>query len=183
FHQLVGTPLYMSPEQITLSSMDTDTRSDIYSLGVLLYELLTGTTPFDSATFKQAAFDEVRRIIRDVEPPKPSTRLSALGATRATVSANRKAEARNLDRAVRGELDWIVMKALEKDRRRRYETANDLGADVMRYLADEAVEACPPSASYRFAKFARRNRVALTTGAVVAAALVAGTTVSTWQAI
>jgi len=183
FHQFVGTPLYMSPEQADLSGMDMDTRSDIYSLGVLLYELLTGTTPFDQETFRKAAFDELRRIIREQEPPKPSTRLSSLGATRTTVSANRKADARHLDRAVRGELDWIVMKALEKDRRRRYETANDFGADVVRYLADEPVEACPPSVWYRFSKYARRNRGILVTSAVVGLALVAGTALATWQAI
>src|SRR5262249_46857034 len=122
FHQFVGTPLYMSPEQAGLAGLDVDTRSDIYALGVLLYEVLTGTTTFDQETFRRAAFDEVRRIIREQEPPKPSTRLSSLGATRASVSANRHADARQLDRAIRGELDWIAMKALEKDRRRRYET-------------------------------------------------------------
>src|SRR5262249_17901756 len=152
FQQFVGTPLYMSPEQADLSGMDVDTRSDIYSLGVLLYELLTGTTPFDQETFLTAAFDELRRMIREQQPPKPSTRISTLGATRATVSANRKADAHHLDRAVRGELDWIVMKALEKDRRRRYETANDFAADVMRYLTDQPVAACPPSAGYRLRK-------------------------------
>jgi serine/threonine protein kinase/tetratricopeptide (TPR) repeat protein len=167
FQQFVGTPLYMSPEQADLSGMDVDTRSDIYSLGVLLYELLTGTTPFDQDTFKKAAFDELRRIIREQEPPKPSTRLSSLGATRATVSANRKADTRQLDRAVRGELDWIVMKALEKDRRHRYETANDFAADVMRYLTDRPVEACPPSAWYRFSKYARRHRAMLTTAGLI----------------
>mgnify|MGYP000916168451 FL=1 len=143
FHQLVGTPLYMSPEQADLSSADVDTRSDIYSLGVLLYELLTGCTPFDPETLRQAAFDEMRRILREEEPPRPSTRLSRLGETLSTVSARRGSDPRRLDRAVRGELDWIVMKALEKDRRRRYETANDFAADVMRFLTDRPVEACP----------------------------------------
>src|SRR5262249_31931597 len=132
FAQLVGTPLYMSPEQIELSGLDVDTRSDIYSLGVLLYELMTGTTPFDSETLKHAAFDEMRRIIREEEPPKPSARLSTLGAMLTTTAARRSADPRQLGRSVRGELDWIVMRAMEKDRR-RYETANDFAADVMRY--------------------------------------------------
>lgn len=171
FHQFIGTPLYMSPEQADLSGMDMDTRSDIYSLGVLLYELLTGTTPFDQDTFRQAAFDEIRRIIREDEPPRPSTRLSSLGATRSTVSANRKADARHLDRTVHGELDWIVMKALEKDRKRRYETANDFAADVLNYLADRPVEACPPSSFYRLRKFVGRNRSTLLAASLAAAML------------
>jgi serine/threonine protein kinase/tetratricopeptide (TPR) repeat protein len=183
FQQFVGTPLYMSPEQADLSGMDVDTRSDIYSLGVLLYELLTGTTPFDQETFRTAALDEMRRIIREQEPPKPSTRISTLGGTATTLSANRQTDPWRLRRSLRGELDWIVMKCLEKDRNRRYETANSLVADLRRYLNHEPVEAGPPSIGYRLRKAARRNRAALVTAAVLATALVAGTAVSTWEAI
>jgi tetratricopeptide (TPR) repeat protein len=162
FAQMVGTPLYMSPEQAEMSGLDMDTRSDIYSLGVLLYELLTGTTPFDKDRLRQAAQDEVRRIIREEEPPCPSTRISTmLGDKLATVAAHCKTDPKRLGPLVRGELDWIVMKALEKDRSRRYETANGLASDVDRYLHDETVQACPPTAAYRFRKFARRNRAAL----------------------
>jgi serine/threonine protein kinase/tetratricopeptide (TPR) repeat protein len=167
FAQLIGTPLYMSPEQVEFSGVDVDTRSDIYALGVLLYELLIGTTPFDADTFRRAAYDEIRRIIREVEPPKPSTRLSTLEAKAPTISENRNSHPRLLGKLMRGELDWIVMKALEKDRRRRYETASDFASDVMRYLTDQPVEACPPSAWYRFRKFASRNRRGLATTAVV----------------
>jgi WD40 repeat protein/serine/threonine protein kinase len=167
FAQLVGTPLYMAPEQAALINVDVDTRSDIYSLGVLLYELLTGTTPFDKERFRTVGYDELRRIIREEEPARPSTRLSTLGAAAATVSANRGSEPRKLTSLVRGELDWIVMKALEKDRTRRYETANAFAADVQRYLAGEAVQAVPPSPGYRFRKFARRNKLALATASVV----------------
>jgi serine/threonine protein kinase/tetratricopeptide (TPR) repeat protein len=183
FAQLIGTPLYMSPEQAALSNVDVDTRSDIYSLGVLLYELLTGTTPFNKERLRTAAYDEMRRIIREEEPPKPSMRMSTLGQAATSISIQRKSDPKRLGQLFRGELDWIVMKCLEKNRNRRYETASALAADVQRYLHDEPVQACPPSAWYRFRKIARRNTGALTTAAVVAAALVVGTAISTWQAI
>jgi serine/threonine protein kinase len=172
FTHMVGTPLYMSPEQAGQSGLDVDTRSDIYSLGVLLYELLTGTTPFDKEQLRTVGYDEMRRIIREEEPPKPSTRLSTLGQAAMTVSANRRCDPKQLSRLFRGELDWIVMKALEKDRNRRYETASAFGADVQRYLRDEPVQACPPSAWYRFRKFARRHRVPLGIAALGAVVLV-----------
>jgi tetratricopeptide (TPR) repeat protein len=161
FAQLIGTPLYMAPEQAGESGLDVDTRSDIYALGALLYELLTGTTPFDPERLKGASYDELRRIIREEEPPRPSHRMSTVGQRATMISTQRSSDPRRLSQLVRGELDWIVMKALEKDRNRRYETASAFAADVERYLADEPVQACPPSAWYRFRKFARRNRGAL----------------------
>jgi len=164
---MIGTPLYMSPEQAGESGLDVDTRSDIYSLGVLLYELLTGTTPFDKDRLSQVGYDEMRRIIREEEPPKPSTRISTLGQAASTASANRKSDPRKLSHLFRGELDWIVMRALEKDRNLRYETANGFAMDVQRFLADEPVQACPPSAWYRFHKFARRNKRMLAVAGLV----------------
>jgi WD40 repeat protein/serine/threonine protein kinase len=176
FAQMIGTPLYMSPEQAEMSGQDADTRTDIYALGVLLYELLTGTTPFDKERLKEANYEEIRRIIREEEPAKPSTRISTLGQAATTVSANRKSEPRRLSQLFRGELDWIVMKALEKDCNRRYETASSFAADVQRYLHDEPVQACPPSAVYRFHKFARRNKAALMTASAVAFAMLLAVT-------
>jgi WD40 repeat protein/serine/threonine protein kinase len=182
FAQMLGTPLYMSPEQAQMSAQDVDTRTDIYALGVLLYELLTGTTPLDKNRLKEANFDEIRRIIREEEPAKPSTRISTLGQVATTVSANRKSDPKRLSQLFRGELDWIVMKALEKDRNRRYDTASSFAADVQHYLHDEPVQACPPSALYRFRKFARRNKAALVTATAVGLAVllaVAGLATST----
>jgi serine/threonine protein kinase/tetratricopeptide (TPR) repeat protein len=168
---MVGTLEYMSPEQAEMSALGVDTRSDIYSLGVLLYELLTGSTPLSRKRVKEAAYAEILRMIKEEEPPRPSTRLSDSGETLASISAQRKTEPAKLTRLVRGELDWIVMKSLEKDRNRRYDSVNGLAADVQRYLADEPVQACPPSGWYRFRKFARRNKRALVTATVIGVAL------------
>jgi eukaryotic-like serine/threonine-protein kinase len=174
FGTVLGTLEYMSPEQAELNNQDIDTRSDIYSLGALLYELLTGTTPLDRARLKQGAFADMLRIIREEEPPKPSTRLSESKGSLPSISAQRQTEPAKLTKLVRGELDWIVMKALDKDRNRRYETANGFAMDVQRYLADEPVQACPPSASYRLRKFVRRNKRPVAAGVALATLLVLG---------
>jgi serine/threonine protein kinase/Flp pilus assembly protein TadD len=172
FGQVVGTLEYMSPEQAKLNALDIDTRSDIYALGVLLYELLAGTTPFEKKRLREAAFDEILRIIREEQPPRPSTRLSTT-AELPSIAANRGLEPQKLSSLMRGELDWVVMKCLEKDRNRRYETANGLARDIERYLHDEPVLARPASVAYRFRKFARRNKGALATAMVVGAMLLA----------
>jgi serine/threonine protein kinase/tetratricopeptide (TPR) repeat protein len=183
FAQMIGTPLYMSPEQAEFNQAGVDTRSDIYSLGVLLYELLTGTTPFEAERLKQVGFDEMRRLIREEEPRPPSARVSTLGAKLETVSEQRSAQPRTLCAALRGDLDWIILKALDKDRGRRYETASEFAADIERCLNDEPVAACPPSAAYRVRKLARRNKGALIAGSLVIASLLLGTGISLWQAI
>jgi len=174
FLKMVGTPAYMSPEQADLSGADIDTRADIYALGVLLYELLTGVTPFDGETLRNAALDEIRRMIRDTEPPKPSTRLHTLGERLTEVAKHRQTEPATLNRLVRGDLDWIVMKCLEKDRGRRYDTANNLADDIERHLDHQPVSASPPGAGYRLSKFVRRHRMGVALGASVAVALVGG---------
>jgi WD40 repeat protein/serine/threonine protein kinase len=182
FGAVVGTPEYMSPEQAQLNQLDIDTRSDVYALGVLLYELLTGTTPIDRKRLGQGALFEVLRIIREEEPPRPSTRLSTSDAL-ASIAATRGTEPARLAKLMRGELDWIVMKCLEKDRSRRYETANGLAHDLERYLADEPVEACPPSSTYRLRKLAGKYKKVLATAAAFVVLLAAGAVTSTLLAV
>jgi non-specific serine/threonine protein kinase/serine/threonine-protein kinase len=172
--QWIGTPEYMSPEQAELTSLDVDTRSDVYSLGVVLYELLAGAQPFDSDDLRRAGFDEMRRRIREDEPPRPSTRVSSLGAASQLAAERRRTDHHGLVRTLRGDLDWIVMKALEKDRTRRYTSPSELAADVGRYLRDEPVEASPPSTLYQLRKFVSRHRAGVVASAFVVAALVAG---------
>jgi serine/threonine protein kinase len=182
FGSVLGTLEYMAPEQAGFSALDVDTRADIYALGVILYELLTGLRPFDSLRMGKAALDEVVRILREEEPPRPSTRLST-NESLPSLAAMRKTEPKRLTAMMRGELDWVVMKCLEKDRNRRYETANGLARDVQRYLTDEAVEARPPSAGYRMRKFARKYRRVLATASVFVGLLVLAAVVSTWLAV
>jgi eukaryotic-like serine/threonine-protein kinase len=183
FEMLIGTPAYMSPEQAELTSADVDTRTDIYSLGVLLYELLTGSTPFDTEELLKAGLDTIRQVIREQEPARPSTRLSKMTVADLTaVAQNRKSEAPTLIHAISGDLDWITMKALEKDRTRRYETAYGMALDIERYLANEPIVARPAGTIYRMQKLMRRNKLAFAAGTAIAAMLVLGIVASLWQA-
>ncbi len=183
YAHIIGTPAYMSPEQAELSDLDIDTRSDVYSLGVLLYELLTGTTPFSEEELHKAGYIGMQRVIREQEPVKPSTKLGTLGEALTDIAKHRDSSPDLLKRTVRGDLDWIVMRCLEKDRVRRYETANGLAVDVEHYLRQEPVAACPQSTLYRFKKFMRRNRIMVTAAIVAFVALMSGISVSTWQAV
>jgi eukaryotic-like serine/threonine-protein kinase len=187
FSQMIGTPLYMSPEQAALSGMDVDTRSDVYSLGVLLYELLTGTTPFDKALLKGVGIDEVRRMIRETEPPRPSQRLAQntstlKAANDSTLRTKPTPNEVRTQRELQGELDWIVMKALEKERNRRYESPSAFAEDVERFLAGEPVLACPPTLLYRFRSYTRRNKKLLTATSLIAITALIGSAISLWYA-
>jgi len=183
-HQFIGTPAYMSPEQAEMSGLDFDTRSDIYSLGVLLYELLAGSTPFDAKELMASGIDAMRKTIREKEPQRLSTKLATLQGDELTTTAKRRSvETSKLANLLRGDLDWIVMKCLEKDRSRRYDTANGLAADLKRHLNNEPVLARPASTAYRFQKAFRRNKLVFAAGAAVAAALLLGIVVSTLQSV
>lgn len=184
YSQMLGTPLYMAPEQAEMSGLDIDTRSDIYALGVVLYELLTGTTPFDRDTLSKLGVDGIRKLIREQDPPRPSIRVSTLKAeNQSTLESKLTFDTNEIARQLNRELDWIVMKALEKDRERRYESANAFAADVQRYLNDEPVQACPPSIAYTFRKWMHRNRWMVSIVSTIAVALIVSCTVSIWQVI
>ncbi|MCP5522957.1 MAG: serine/threonine protein kinase [Verrucomicrobiales bacterium] len=183
FTQMIGTPAYMSPEQAEMSSLDIDTRTDVYSLGVLLYELLTGTTPLPEERLRSLGFGAIQQAISEEEAEKPSTRVSTLRGELVAVAQHRSTEAGSLGRLLRGDLDWIVLKAIEKDRRRRYDTPGDLATDVRRYLDSEPVVATPPSALYKLRKFARRNKALVSAGAAISVMLLFTSGFSTWQAI
>jgi serine/threonine protein kinase len=183
YGQMVGTPAYMSPEQAEMSGLDIDTRSDVYSLGVLLYELLTGTTPLDVKRLRSAGYAEIQRLIREEESPRPSNRLSSLGGSATVLAGNRGTDPKQLVRLLAGDLDWIVLKALEKDRNRRYATPGNFAEDIERYLRRETIVARPPSTVYKLRKFVQRNCAAVLTAAAVAVALLLGTAAATWQAI
>ncbi len=181
FFSMIGTPLYMSPEQAEMSGLDVDTRSDIFSLGVILYEMLAGDTPFDRDRLNSAGLDELRRIIREEEPLRPSSRLSTDKKTITTIADRRHVDPRGLASTVKGDLDWIVMKSLDKDRSRRYDSATSLADDIRRYLAGQPINARPPSTYYRLQKYARRHRVVFLTATLVGTMMILGTAVSLWQ--
>ncbi len=184
FEQMIGTPLYMSPEQAEMTSLDIDTRSDIFSLGVLLYELLTGRTPIDTTTMAQAGMDEIRRIIREVDPPRPSARVKTLAGSELTTAAKRRhTDPAKLPRSLRGDIDWIVMKCLEKDRKRRYETATGLAADLQRHLRNQVVIARPPTTAYLLSKLIKRNKLAVAAGLAIALSVLAGIFATGWQLV
>ena len=184
YGQMIGTPQYMSPEQAEMSGLDIDTRSDVYSLGILLYELLTGTTPLDKQVIQRTAHDELCRQIREVDAPKPSARISTLQAAQlSTIAGQRKIEPQALRQQLNGDLDRVVLKAIEKDRERRYETPKELASDIERFMDDKPVEAVPPSAWYLAHKYMRRHKLAILTAATIVSILILATSVSTWQAI